>query len=141
MLRIVLSLLALLPTLLPPGMCVCQFVPAPAVSTAKVAEAPRRQRCTCCRHAERPAAESSTRPKTPAHGWNSPPVPHDSSCPAAQDTPLPRMVNASASQLAMAVGLRAADHVPLRTISLELPDPPPHSTRIPAHLGFSVLRI
>ncbi|HEX3313308.1 MAG TPA: hypothetical protein VHR72_00390 [Gemmataceae bacterium] len=141
MLRIVLSLLAVLPTLLPPGMCVCQFVPHPTASTAKGTKAPHRHRCSCCRHVETAATESSTRPKVPAHGWNLPSEQHDSSCPAAQGTPLPRLTNASASQLVMAVGIYAIGSVHLRTISLEPPDQPPHSTRIPAHLGYSVLRI
>ena len=51
------------------------------------------------------------------------------------------MTNVAALQLVMAVGFHAADSVPLRTISLEPPSEPPHSTRIPAHLGFRVLLI
>jgi hypothetical protein len=141
MLRTVVSLLAVLPTLLPPGICVCQFVPPPSAATAKAPEAPRRQRCTCCRHAERPTTVASTRPKAPAHGWNLPPTPHDTSCPAAQDTPLPRLANIGSSQLVMAVDLHEVDTVHLRDISLELLSPPRHLIRFPAHLGFSVLLI
>ena len=141
MLRTVLCLLAMLPTLLPPGICVCRFVPCTSASTAKGTEAPRRHRCTCCRHVERPIADSSNRQKTPAHGWSLPTTPHDASCPVVRDAPFPQIVNVGTSQLVMAVGLLAIDGVHLRTISLEPPSEPPHSTRIPAHLGFSVLRI
>ena len=54
---------------------------------------------------------------------------------------MPRLTNVAASQLVMAVGIHAIESVHLRTISLEPPSEPPHSTRIPAHLGYSVLRI
>jgi hypothetical protein len=142
MLRIFVSLLAVLPTLLPPGMCVCQFVPQTSVQAVKATETPRRHCCSCCRaHPERTVADSSTRKSAPAHGWNEPREPHDSSCPVVHGTPMPRLANLARSQLVMAVGILAIDGVHLHTMSLDWLPEPRHTTRIPAHLGFRVLQI
>jgi hypothetical protein len=121
-------------------MCVCQFVPQPDSAAVKMMEAPRRHRCSCCRHLDRTVAESAPKQKIPGHGWNESAPSHDSSCPLAQSTPLPRLTNTASSQLVMAVGIHAADSVPLHTILL---DPPaePHSSRFPSHIGFRVLLI
>lgn len=64
MLRTVASFLALLPMLMPPGMCICQFVPIENVSATPLAASPDRRgsvphatdprpdcNCNSCRHA------------------------------------------------------------------------------------------
>jgi hypothetical protein len=141
MFRTILSLLAVLPTLLPPGMCVCQLAPPISVAAAKSTDAPKRfHRCSCCRQrTQRPLADSSTRQKTPGHGWNESSPIHDPACPVLHGTPLPRMLSGNASQLVTTVAVRASVPLPLPTAPVESSSDPPPLT--PPHLGFRVLLI
>src|SRR4051794_39428213 len=110
MLRTILTLLAVLPTLLPPGMCVCRLVPQACVTQTKSVEAPRRHRsCSCHRHVERTVAGSTTSNHRHGHGWNEPTQPHDSGCPIVHGTPLPRLVGADATQLVTALQIPVLD--------------------------------
>lgn len=97
--RTVVSLLALLPMLMPPGMCVCQFLPAerahaslapvsPALPPVPV-HADARRDCSCDSCRERAATnvrdEAAGRRTPPAHDPPSRPGPveHWPGCPAA----------------------------------------------------------
>jgi hypothetical protein len=107
MFRALVLLLILPPMLLPPGMCVCQFIPVGKASTAPVSAPPSRQTslghntdpqpdCTCdsCRHARTaptvPEGENEQAIRTPADGPSNPgPGKHLPCCPAAVvDVPL-----------------------------------------------------
>lgn len=94
--RTALAFLALLPTLMPPGMCICQFAPAIRVApvsqsavnieeTASAHLANTKSRCSCdsCRVQALPVAEI---PLAAADGAPSQePIQHAPGCPAAAD--------------------------------------------------------
>jgi hypothetical protein len=112
MFRAVVTLLVTLPMLMPPGMCICQFVPIgtthagplPVRTVSHDADAGRHCTCVTCQTREQdPSAGEQSRdcghPARPCGDGPSPPVPgkHWPGCPAALGTAPTKMVVAPAT--------------------------------------------
>ncbi len=89
------SLLAVLPMLMPPGVCICQFfpchpLPANSSSSCESAEAQTEEQCCCAAHRSRTKNDSRSQPKLQhreSHLVTNSPLPdsdtHSPGCPAS----------------------------------------------------------